>query len=107
MREMDTAEGRIHGFGPDDLLDKPVYDLNGHRLGRVRLCREVADEVVSFDVELAPRVREAFHLVDASAHLSPDDVIAADDTITLREEGAVLLHPEAFRREALDAGEGS
>lgn len=94
MPDFETAEGVAHGLRPDDLLDKPVYDLDGHLLGRVKLCREVEGAMTSFDVELVPKARRAFHVLQDAAPLDPADVVAADDTVTLRESGDVLLHPE-------------
>lgn len=94
MDDLETAEGVVHGFRPDDLLDKAVYDVNGHLLGRVRLCRERGDRLASFDVELTERARRALAIEARQATLLPDDLLSAEEDVTLREEAAILLHPE-------------
>lgn len=94
MPDFEIGEASALPLGPGDLLDKPVYDLDGRLLGRVRLCREVAGRLASFDVELAPKARRALHVLQDVAPLDPADVVAAGEAVTLRESGEALLRPE-------------
>ena len=74
----------------DDVLDKDVYDANGHRLGHVDLARE-KDGFVLFDVRLSGRGRRLLHSDENVVTFSADDVIATDGDITLAEDAAHLM----------------
>jgi hypothetical protein len=75
---------------PDDVLDKDVYDANGHRLGHVDLAREM-DGFVLFDVRLSGRGRRLLHADDHVVTFSAEDVIATDDDVTLAQDAAHLM----------------
>lgn len=76
----------------EDVLDKEVYDLNGHRIGHVTLARE-ADEHVLFDVALTPIAREHLATRDDVITLSSDDVLATDFDVTIDDDWDHLLFP--------------
>lgn len=74
----------------EDVMDKEVFDLNGHRIGHVTLARETGDFVL-FDVELAPRARA--HLHEDIVTLSSDDVLATDFDVTVGDDWDHLMDP--------------
>lgn len=99
-----STEGDIPPLSADDLLDKRVYDVNGHLLGRVSLCRERGDGVSSFDVALVRSARRGFGTDRDVATLDPSLVIDAESEVSLCEEGRYLLHPEFAPLPLDDAG---
>lgn len=78
----------------DDLLDKETYDVNGHHLGRITLCREDNAGLRSFDVELDRAARRALQTERSTLTVPADEVVATDFDVTLAEEGLLLAHPE-------------
>jgi len=95
MPEDPTEEDResppLHA---NDLVDKPVFDVNGLLLGRVTLAREASDHLLGFDVTLRERLRERLDASDAVVTVMPDLIVAAGEEITLSESGENILHPE-------------
>lgn len=76
----------------EDVLDKEVYDLSGHRLGHVTLARE-SGEFVLFDVELTDRARMRLDAPEEVITLSSDDVLATDFDLTVEDDWEHLLDP--------------
>lgn len=74
----------------EEVLDKEVYDLQGHHVGHVGLARE-SEGYLLFDVELTPRARA--RLGEDVLTLSGDDVLATDFDVTLGEDWDHLLDP--------------
>lgn len=77
----------------DDVLDKDVFDVNGRRIGHATLAREAMDELLSFDVELDPRLRKLWR-APRIVTVPATDVIATDFQVTLAEDARYILHPE-------------
>lgn len=88
--ESDAGPLELHA---DDLLDKSVFDVNGHKVGRVTLTREKAEHLLSFDVELARKARRAAGIRDHRLTLSPSDVLSTDHDVTIDDDLAHLAHP--------------
>lgn len=74
----------------DELLDKDAVDVNGMKLGHIDLVRESEGNIL-FDVHLTGRARRSLHAADDVITLSPDDVVATDFVVTLREDAKHLL----------------
>ena len=88
--QSDAGDARLHSA---DVLDKDVFDLNGHRLGHVNLAREDSNGLLSFDVTLRPREQRALGVESNVITVPWVDVEATDFHVTLAEDGVHLAHP--------------
>jgi sporulation protein YlmC with PRC-barrel domain len=99
--EVEDTEAGWLGYTPSDVTGKAVYDLNGHKLGRVAECETDHGRVQRIAVELDPKARRALD-APAVATLPADAVLTADWDVQLNEAAEYLLHPERAPPAVLD-----
>lgn len=89
------SEGEVGAaLAPSELIAKLVYDVNGHRLGRVTRCMEKDGRLTSFDVALDRKAMRDFDAEAEVLRLPSTLILATDFQVSLAEDGAHLVHPE-------------